>query len=52
LRRMSVMARSSDTSTDSTPGTFDMATRTAWAQTAQSMPRVLSSTRLSSADAS
>ena len=49
--RMSVLARSSDTFTDSTSESFCTATRTAWAQTAQSMPSAFSSTRRNSANA-
>ena len=48
---MSVLAFVRDTSTVSTPGSFCMATRTAWAQTAQSIPRVLTSMRRNSAAA-
>jgi hypothetical protein len=46
---MSATARVNDTATDSTPGSFVTATRTAWAHTAQSIPRIFSCTRRSSA---
>ena len=49
-KRMSVLAFVRDTSTVSTPGSFCMATRTAWAQTAQSMPSVFIWTRRNSAE--
>ena len=51
LRRMSAVAFSSETSTDSTPSSFLMATRTAWAQNVQSIPSTLICTRRSSAAA-
>jgi len=51
VSRTSVIARSSETSTDSTPGSLRMATRTAWAHTAQSIPSVFISTLRNSADA-
>lgn len=51
VRRISVTARSSETSTDCTPGSFRTATRSAWAQVAQSIPSVLRSTFRSSANA-
>ena len=50
--RMSAVAFSSDTSTDSTPSSFLRATLTAWAQNAQSMPSTFSCTRRSSEKAS
>lgn len=48
---MSATARSSETSTDSTPSSFCTATLTAWAQTVQSMPKIVISMRRNSADA-
>src|SRR4029078_5598155 len=46
---MSAEALSSDTSADSTPGSFISATRTVWAQISQSMPSTFSCTWRSSA---
>jgi hypothetical protein len=51
LKRISAFALSSETSTDATPSSFLIATLTAWAQNAQSIPSTLICTCLSSADA-